>query len=66
MLPAKFDSLWPSSFRGEDVSNISQSEPRIGLGGHICWWNGQFVKIYMPCNFEVNLITRLGVIALFS
>ena len=23
------------------------------------------VKIYMPCNFEVNLITRLGVIALF-
>jgi hypothetical protein len=22
-------------------------------------------KIYMPCNFEVNLITRLGVIALF-
>jgi hypothetical protein len=26
----------------------------------------QLVKIYMPCNFEVNLITRLGVIALFS
>jgi hypothetical protein len=26
----------------------------------------QPVKIYMPCNFEVNLITRLGVIALFS
>jgi hypothetical protein len=25
----------------------------------------QLVKIYMPCNFEVNLITRLGVIALF-
>ena len=24
------------------------------------------VKIYMPCNFEVNLITLLGVIALFS
>ena len=24
------------------------------------------VKIYMPCNFEVNLIIRLGVIALFS
>ena len=23
-------------------------------------------KIYMPCNFEVNLITHLGVIALFS
>jgi hypothetical protein len=26
----------------------------------------QLVKIYMPSNFEVNLITRLGVIALFS
>ena len=40
MLPAKFGSIWPSSFRGEDVSNISQSETRIVLGGHICWWNG--------------------------
>jgi hypothetical protein len=26
MLPAKFGSIWPSSFRGEDFSNISQSE----------------------------------------
>jgi hypothetical protein len=25
----------------------------------------QHVRIYMPCNCEVNLITRLGVIALF-
>ena len=32
MLPAKFGSIWPSSFRGEDVSNISQSETRIVLG----------------------------------
>jgi hypothetical protein len=57
--------------------NSSQSETRIALGGHICWWNGtkwrnfiddivQLVKIYLPCNFEVNLITRLGVIALSS
>jgi energy-coupling factor transporter transmembrane protein EcfT len=23
-------------------------------------------RIYMPCNFEVNLNTRLGVVALFS
>jgi hypothetical protein len=44
MLPAKFGSIWPSSFRGKHV---------------------QHVKIYMPCNFEVNLITRLAVIALF-
>ena len=26
----------------------------------------QHVKIYLACNFKVNLITRLGVIALFS
>jgi hypothetical protein len=28
--------------------------------------NDQHSKIYSPCNFEVNLITHLGVIALFS
>jgi hypothetical protein len=31
MLPAKFGSIWPSSFRGEDLFNISQSETRIAL-----------------------------------
>ena len=29
-------------------------------------YNDQHIKIYLPCNFEVNLITHLGVIALFS
>jgi hypothetical protein len=29
MLPAKSGSIWPSSFRGEDFFNISQSETRI-------------------------------------
>jgi hypothetical protein len=28
--------------------------------------NDQHIKIYLPCNFEVNLITHFGVIALFS
>jgi hypothetical protein len=28
MLPAKFGSIWPSSFRGEDFFNISQSEKK--------------------------------------
>jgi hypothetical protein len=31
MLPAKFGSIWPSSFRGEDFFNISQSETRIAV-----------------------------------
>jgi hypothetical protein len=30
------------------------------------WKHVQLLKIYMPCNFEVNLITPLGVIALFQ
>jgi hypothetical protein len=28
--------------------------------------NVQHVKIYLPCNFEVNSIAYFGVIALFS
>ena len=28
--------------------------------------NVQYVKIYPPCNFEVNLITYFRVVALFS
>ena len=30
------------------------------------WKHIQLFKFYMPCNFEINLITRLGVVALFS
>jgi hypothetical protein len=41
MLPAKFGLIWPRSFRGEDLFNISQSETRIALGSHICWPNGK-------------------------
>jgi hypothetical protein len=37
---AKFGSIWPSCFRGEDFFNISQSEKIINLGGHVCWPNG--------------------------
>jgi hypothetical protein len=51
MLPAKFGSIWPSSFRGEDLFNISQSETRIALGSHICWPNGtkrrNFIGIFI-------------------
>jgi hypothetical protein len=40
MLPAKFGFIWPSSFRGEDLLNIIQSEKQIALDGHVCWPNG--------------------------
>jgi hypothetical protein len=46
MLPAKFGFIWPSSFRGEDFFNISQSETRIALGGHICWRLPFFRQIF--------------------
>jgi hypothetical protein len=39
MLLAKFGSIWPSSFRGEDFFNSSQSEKRIALGDRVCWPN---------------------------
>jgi hypothetical protein len=35
MLLAKFGSILPSSFRGEDFFNGSQSEKSIALGGHV-------------------------------
>ena len=31
MLPAKFGSIWPSSFRGEDLFNSSQSKKKLLL-----------------------------------
>jgi hypothetical protein len=47
MLPAKFGSILPSSFRGEDFFNISQSEKRIALGGHVCLRNGTKRRNFM-------------------
>ena len=46
MIPAKFGSIWPSSFREEDFFNISQSETRIALGSHICRRMGRNEEIY--------------------
>jgi hypothetical protein len=40
MLPAKFGSIWPSSFRGEVFFTLANQKKRIALGGHICWPNG--------------------------
>ena len=46
MLPAKFGSIWPSSFRGEDVFNISQSETRITLAAIFVGGMGRNEEIY--------------------
>jgi hypothetical protein len=49
MIQAKFGFNWSSSFRGEDFWKSLRRTTHS--------------KIYLPCNFEVNLITHLGVIA---
>jgi hypothetical protein len=59
IISAKFGWNWLSSFR-EDFFLIS-SPLFSNLHNR-----SKYVKIYIPCNFEVNLITHLGVIALFS
>ena len=36
MHPTKFWFIWQSSFSGEDLLEIIQSDTRIVYGGHIC------------------------------
>ena len=36
MLPTKFQFIWPSGFKGDDILEINQSETRIACGGHVC------------------------------
>jgi hypothetical protein len=60
---AKFGSIWPSSFRGEDFFNISQSETRIALGGHICWRNG---TVFGNNSKTVNNIRNLTWVEMIS
>jgi diphthamide biosynthesis methyltransferase len=55
MLPAKFGSIWPSSFRGEDFFNISQSETRIALGGHLIPFGQQTWPLLLKIEHRVKL-----------
>jgi hypothetical protein len=45
-------------FLGNNLKTVNKN--RILTWGK----NDQHSKIYLPCNFEVNLITRIGVISL--
>jgi hypothetical protein len=54
-----------------DVRRTNDDGRQVMGIAHLTLWvrwgkNDQHIKIYLPCNFEVNLITQLGVIALFS
>jgi hypothetical protein len=54
---------WPLLLKIEHMVKLQV----LGNIKNLTWGkNDQHIKIYLPCNFEVNLITHLGVIALFS
>jgi hypothetical protein len=52
-----------------DSSNhqLSRKTKTVNNIRNLTWGNNdQHNKVYLPCKFEVNLITHLGVIALYS
>jgi hypothetical protein len=52
----------------DDMDEIKLPGYKFHMKNRNLTWckNDQHSKIYLPCNSEVNLITHLGVIALFS
>jgi hypothetical protein len=68
MLPAKLGSILPSSFRGEDFFKLITRLGVIALFSSFFSSPGPNVRYchHLACNFEVNQITRLGVIVFFS
>jgi hypothetical protein len=47
MLPTKFWFIWPTGFRGEDFSEINQSETRIVCGSYVCKRIGTRLAIFI-------------------
>jgi hypothetical protein len=51
---------------GVKLQFLGNNSKTVNKKRNLTWGkNYQHSKIYLPCNFEVNLITHLGVIALF-
>jgi hypothetical protein len=61
---------WPLLLKIEHIAKLqhlgNNSKTVNNTKNLTCHKNDQHIKIYLPCNFEVNLIAHLGVIALFS
>ena len=61
---------WPLLLKIEHMVKLqvlgNNSKPVNNIKNLTWGKNDQHIKIYLPCNFEVNLIAHLGVIALFS
>ena len=62
--------IWPLLLKIEHMVKLqvlgNNSKTVNNIKNLTCDKNDQHIKIYLPCNFEVNMITHLGVIALFS
>ena len=65
---SSFGSIWPTNMTTVTKNRTYGKIARFRLIISEMWrgTNDQHSKIYLPYNFEVNLITYLGVIALFS
>jgi hypothetical protein len=61
---------WPLSLKIEHMVKLQvlgNNSKTVNNIKNLTWGkNDHHIKIYLPCNFEVNLITHLAVIALFS
>ena len=61
---------WPLLLKIEDMVKLQvfgNNSKTVNNIKNLTWGkNDQHIKIYLPCNFEVNLNTHLGVVALFS
>jgi hypothetical protein len=60
---------WPLLLKIEHIVKLQvfgNNSKTVNNIKNLTWGkNDQHIKIYLPCNLEVNLITHLGVIALF-
>jgi hypothetical protein len=67
---AMHQQIWPLFLKIEHMVKLQvlgNSSKTINNIKNLTWGrNDQHIKIYIPCNFEVNLITHPGINALFS
>ena len=67
---AVHQSTWPLLLKIEHMVKLQvlgNNSKTVNNIKNLTWGkNDQHSKIYLPCNFEVNLIIHLGVVALFS
>jgi hypothetical protein len=62
--------IWPLLLKIEQMVKLQvlgNNSKTVNNINNLTWGkNDQHIKIYLPCKFEVNLITHPGVIALFD